>query len=94
METIGDCWVGSCGLPETRTDHAVRISRFAIDIVRKTGVLVKQLEVELGPDTAFLGVRVGITSGPVVAGTFLALLNLKFGGSNNSCPVLLRCAPW
>lgn len=77
METIGDCWVGSCGLPETRSDHAVRICRFASDIVRKTGVLVKQLEIELGPDTADLGIRVGIHSGPVTAGTFVASLHLN-----------------
>lgn len=75
VETIGDCWVGACGLPEVRKDHAVQICRFADDIVRKTSVLVKQLEVELGPDTADLGIRIGIHSGPVTAGRIFATLS-------------------
>lgn len=63
-----DCWVGACGLPEIRKDHAVCIARFSRDILNKMAVLVKQLEVELGPDTAELGIRIGIHSGPVTAG--------------------------
>lgn len=32
------------------------------------GIVLQQLEVELGPDTAFLGIRIGLHSGPVTAG--------------------------
>jgi len=67
VETIGDCWVGACGLPEVRPDHAVCMARFSRDILHKMKVLVKQLEVDLGPDTGELGVRIGIHSGPVVS---------------------------
>jgi hypothetical protein len=39
------------GLPDPRKDHAVCIARFAHDILAKMGVLTKELEVQLGPDT-------------------------------------------
>lgn len=61
-------WLGACGLPEVCPDHAVQMCKFASDIVKKTAVLVKKLESELGPDTGDLGIRVGIHSGPVTAG--------------------------
>lgn len=32
------------------------------------GSVLHELEVELGPDTAMLGIRVGLHSGPVTAG--------------------------
>jgi Adenylate and Guanylate cyclase catalytic domain len=62
VETIGDCWMGACGLPEVRKNHAIAICRFTKDIVNKMNLLVRDLEVELGPDTAELGtgIRVGI----------------------------------
>lgn len=60
--------MGACGLPEARPNHAVTICRFAKDIVNKMSLLVRDLEVELGPDTAELGIRVGVHSGQVTAG--------------------------
>lgn len=68
IETIGDCYVAVCGLPEERPDHAEVIAKFSakcISIFRRT---VRGLEVELGPDTNELGLRVGINSGPVTSG--------------------------
>ncbi len=44
------------------------MARFAHDCYTKTAVLLRQLEVELGPDTASLGIRIGLNSGPVTAG--------------------------
>jgi Adenylate and Guanylate cyclase catalytic domain len=60
--------MGACGLPEARKNHVIAICRFAKDIVNKMNLLVRDLEVELGPDTAELGIRVGIHSGQVTAG--------------------------
>jgi len=68
VETVGDCYVAVAGLPEPLKDHAVAMARFAKDILMKFREMVKQMVVELGPDTEELGLRVGIHSGPVTAG--------------------------
>lgn len=68
VETVGDCYVAVAGLPEPRKDHAVAMVKFGHECLRKLGELTKRLEVELGPDTGDLTVRVGIHSGPVTAG--------------------------
>jgi class 3 adenylate cyclase len=68
VETIGDCYVAVTGLPEPRKDHAVAMTRFARDCMHRMHVLVKKLEVTLGPDTAQLSMRFGLHSGPVTAG--------------------------
>ena len=57
-----------CGLPDPRRDHAIVMAKFAHECLRKMERLTTELEVELGPDTADLGLRVGLHSGPVVAG--------------------------
>ena len=59
IETVGDCYVAAAGVPEARSDHAVAMARFASDCVANMATLTKQLEVELGPDTSALGIRVG-----------------------------------
>lgn len=44
------------------------MARFARDIQARHSALAKQLEVMLGPDTADLGFRIGLHSGPVTGG--------------------------
>jgi class 3 adenylate cyclase len=44
------------------------MAKFANDCLKKMHDVTKRLEVELGPDTTELGLRVGLHSGPVVAG--------------------------
>jgi class 3 adenylate cyclase len=68
VETIGDCYVGACGVPVPRDDHAVAMSRFARDCLRKINELSQQLEASLGPGTAELAFRIGLHSGPVTGG--------------------------
>ncbi len=68
VETIGDCYVAVCGLPTPRKDHAVVMARFARDCLTKMNDLTKKLELQLGPDTADLSIRVGLHSGAVTAG--------------------------
>jgi len=68
VETVGDCYVAVTGLPEARQDHPLAMVRFARDIMNKFQVLTNRLEVELGPDTGGLGLRIGIHSGAVTAG--------------------------
>ncbi|CAB9516746.1 Receptor-type guanylate cyclase gcy [Seminavis robusta] len=68
VETVGDCYVAAAGLPEPRHDHAVVMAKYSDNIIAKMGTLTKELEVLLGPDTAELGLRVGINSGPVTGG--------------------------
>ncbi|KAL3914433.1 MAG: hypothetical protein SGILL_006104, partial [Bacillariaceae sp.] len=69
VEVVGDCYVAVCGLPDPRPDHALVMAKFATDCMNKMKNVVHKLEVKLGPDTADLKLRVGMHSGPVVAGS-------------------------
>ncbi|CAJ1965718.1 unnamed protein product [Cylindrotheca closterium] len=68
VETVGDCFVGVCGLPEPRKDHAVRCAKFAREALAITPRLLAKLEITMGPDTSDLSVRIGMHSGQVTAG--------------------------
>jgi len=68
VETVGDCYVAVAGLPEPRADHAVVMARFARECMSRMQSVVRHLEVELGPDTAELSMRIGLHSGQVTAG--------------------------
>jgi class 3 adenylate cyclase len=68
VETIGDCYVAVCGLPEPREDHAVVMSKFANEILHAMHKMTRKLEITLGPDTGDLTLRIGLHSGPVTAG--------------------------
>jgi adenylate cyclase len=61
IKTIGDSYMVAAGVPETREDHATALAGLALDMVQATrpGGTVADLGLEL---------RVGINSGPVVAG--------------------------
>lgn len=63
METIGDCYVAVCGLPEPNKDHALAMAKFARDCMEKMDQLVHKLEAKLGPDTGDLSMRFGLHSG-------------------------------
>ena len=47
--------VAVTGLPEPQFNHAVIMSRFAGSCLERLGIVLKELEVSLGPDTADLG---------------------------------------
>lgn len=68
VETVGDCYVAACGLPDPNPRHAVTMARFARDCLHRMNDLTTHLEVDLGPDTGELELRVGLHSGPVTAG--------------------------
>lgn len=87
VETVGDCYVAACGVPESRKDHALVMARFARDCLMAFGDVVRQLESELGPDTGDLGIRVGLHSGPVTAGVLRGERSRfqLFGGGYQHC---------
>jgi adenylate cyclase len=61
IKTIGDCYMVAGGLPEPRTDHAEAVAEMGLamlDVVREIGSRAHEP----------LAVRIGIHSGPVVAG--------------------------
>ena len=68
VEVVGDCYVAVAGLPDPRPDHATVMAKFANECLSTMLDVIQKLETELGPDTAELGLRVGLHSGPVVAG--------------------------
>jgi class 3 adenylate cyclase len=61
IKTIGDCYMVAAGLPEPRTDHAEAIAQMALEMLRVVHEMAKK-------HGEALDVRVGIHSGPVVAG--------------------------
>jgi class 3 adenylate cyclase len=61
IKTIGDAYMVAGGLPEPRPDHLEAVAAFAVDIVR----VVKRHRALNGD---LICVRVGINTGPVVAG--------------------------
>ena len=56
------------GLPNPRLDHALAMAKFAKDCMNAMSRVCASLEVTLVPDTTELILRVGLHSGPVVAG--------------------------
>jgi guanylate cyclase len=61
IKTIGDCYMVAAGVPSPRADHARALALMALDMVDAMGST--QAMGDLG-----LELRVGINSGPVVAG--------------------------
>ena len=65
IKTIGDAYMCAGGLPIKNQTHAVDIIKAAIEIVRFMDELKKKKQANNEP---FFEIRVGISSGPVVAG--------------------------
>ena len=61
IKTIGDAYMVAGGLPEPRPDHARAVAEMALD-------LREEAARHRDPDGRPLAVRIGIDSGPVVAG--------------------------
>jgi class 3 adenylate cyclase len=55
-------------LPDPCQDHALVMAKFAMDCLTTLDQVAERLIPELGPDTSTLKLRVGLHSGPVVAG--------------------------
>ncbi|CAB9526252.1 Receptor-type guanylate cyclase gcy [Seminavis robusta] len=68
VETIGDCYLAVCGLPQPNPDHSTIMVKFAGSCLSKMNELVKKLGEQLGAETEKLQLRVGLHSGPVTAG--------------------------
>jgi adenylate cyclase len=61
IKTIGDAYMVVGGLPEPRADHAIAMAQFAIDMRSE----LQRINDVLGES---IDIRIGINSGPVVAG--------------------------
>jgi guanylate cyclase len=62
IKTIGDAYMVVGGVPEPRPDHAAAVARFAL------AMRAAVAEVASGSDGSWLRIRVGIDTGPAVAG--------------------------
>jgi hypothetical protein len=62
LETIGDAYVVVSGLPERESGHADKLASFALDMIETASTVAAP------QDGAPLRLRVGVHSGPVVAG--------------------------
>jgi class 3 adenylate cyclase len=60
--------VSVCGLPEPNKYHALKMAKFASSCLDHMTITSKRLERSLGPGTADLALRVGLHSGPTIAG--------------------------
>jgi hypothetical protein len=77
VETIGDCYVAACGLPDPRPSHAIVMVKFARDCREKFDSLTRELEKNLGPDTGTEGTpNQGFSSTVVTCRLTLCLLLL------------------
>ncbi len=61
IKTIGDAYMVVAGVPEQSTDHAVRMARMGLDMLATLADYAAANQVELT-------IRIGVHSGPVVAG--------------------------
>jgi guanylate cyclase len=61
IKTVGDCYMAAAGVPDPHPDHARRVARLALDMRDAVGTVTVD-----GRDG--LELRIGINSGPVVAG--------------------------
>ena len=61
IKTIGDCYMTACGLPLHRHDHAQVVTQAALDMLHALKIINKSKGTELA-------MRIGIHTGPVVAG--------------------------
>ena len=61
IKTIGDCYMAVCGLPTPCSDHAERMAHMALRMAQATEVYGREKGLSLR-------MRIGLNSGPVVAG--------------------------
>ena len=61
IKTIGDAYMAAAGLPKPRPDHAPAVAAFALD-------MLEALETRNKVDGGSLRLRIGVHSGPVIAG--------------------------
>ncbi len=61
IKTLGDAFMVAGGMPDPQPDHATRVARMALEMIAE----VESFTTEIGEN---LQLRIGIHSGPVVAG--------------------------
>lgn len=61
IKTIGDGYMAAAGVPEPCDDHSVRATNFSLDV----HIVLKEINEQMNTD---IQARVGIESGPIVAG--------------------------
>lgn len=60
--------VAATGVPHAQADHTLLMARFATECMKKMPRYLQKMEIQFGPDTAALSLRVAMHSGPVTGG--------------------------
>lgn len=68
IETIGDRYVAVTGIPSAQSDHALLLTNFANDLLKRFSKELEIVAPVLGFETLNLSMRIGIHSGPVISG--------------------------
>ena len=68
VETIGDVYAAVAGLPQPLPEHGLVMARFAADCQNALALITDELAPTLGSGTKNLCLRIGLHSGPVMAG--------------------------
>ncbi len=71
IKTIGDCYMVAAGVPRARADHAVAITRLALEMRQAVAGMtfaLPNMGLQGAPVHLAFQMRIGISSGPVVAG--------------------------
>ncbi len=67
IKTIGDSYMVAAGVPKACQDHAIQITHLALDMIRVITNVQLQMH-GVGENNFAFKIRIGINSGPVVAG--------------------------
>ncbi|CAB9521809.1 Receptor-type guanylate cyclase gcy [Seminavis robusta] len=68
VETVRESYVVATGVPKPQSDHAVLMSRFVYQYMKKMPKYLRKLEIQFGPDTSDMSLQAGLHSGPVTGG--------------------------
>ncbi|CAB9508590.1 Receptor-type guanylate cyclase gcy [Seminavis robusta] len=84
VDSGSDTYVAATGIPRKQSDHAEKLALFGAECLARFYELAQELEVQFGPDTSDLELRIGIHSGKVTGG-YLQGMSTRFNLFGETC---------